>query len=1271
MVTLKKGIGTSGLMKISLLVLLLVATLIGDVNTVRSVSEESSYGMNNVSNLLGWEAKPVMVNIQIDLEKDGDQFTVFNILNEIEKYDWHATVFVTGEFASLHPDIVRAIENREHQIAVHGWQSGENLALLSYEEQLDLIQRSFSAVRDAVSRPGEVVDFKPQGYQFNDDTIKALQNFGAVSINGIFTSDESFCKCEYAKSLGKITFPYPITTEFWAIPISTIEVGPKDIPLDDNYIDNASEYINVLLRHYKQHNETKDPLVITVHASITGKDAVRLHALSQFLDFVKKSNGKVAPLPSIRHHTAYITNFDATGPTSASVGEQITVRVAYTANLYCPKYRFRAYGRYPGQEWKLLRSACYFPYTGSHSFNMQFSIPKPPANENKYTIRIVGLASFGTCALTDPNWPTYDSYEVMDEIEITVHPRCIPVPNRTIGKSDDKIDLVFVPDTDYGTPQNIDTWLPTFLSHINDQITQRLGGQPPVSGNLNRFNFYYTRDQGDATPDNKGPQSTLPAGLVSDCPFADAIVVFHNEEFGDSSSVNQRPNIYSAEGPVGRSFIHESGHGLFGLADEYDGPTYYFQPNPQPNIWRTEAACRTDATNEGWNPDDCWQFTTRDGGWWKLGTTEYIMYDGIYFSNGWGRPAARRISWVLDQYRDPPQVAKAILLRLHISDSGITLLESAMVNDFPPNYIPGTYDFTARVYSFDGNLLEEYGFGDPRIILGEQGYTGPTWLASTDFPLILPYFYNGENINIYDSANVLLLSVDISQYATGIINGTVTDHNGQPVANAFIQVSGPSEDSTFIDANGSYELMGLQPGAYTVRVTPPADVNLMSTSTLTTVIAGEITTVNFTLQQAGSIAGRVTANGVPIPNVHLYLSGYEPPRYATDADGRYIIPGLEAGTYTINIDAPGYEGWYITVNGAYAGLGTSVSINVALGQTTVVNFEQFPSNPPNQPTNISPPNGAMNVSLTPTLQASAFSDPDAGDTHQASQWQICSDSACSNIIHDSGEDTTNLTSYPVPSGALTPNTTYWWHVRYKDNRGAWSSYSNITSFTTISVIRGTATAFDKRGQPIATVQVDSPVPKVVNRPKRGTRTDCQWQDSIRFCRTLPNEVRLNTTFSITQRVTNTGSWTIARVRIEDILPPNVKLVSGKLVKECRNLRRRATCSNTYRVKVTSASATADQTIALRVFAVEGLSARDGTIRFLAQGEGIKDIQIAVFDLSGRLIFNSDWVANNFLWNGQNMRGKPLANGVYLYVVRVRGFDGREYVSAVRKLVIVR
>jgi PKD repeat protein len=106
-----------------------------------------------------------------------------------------------------------------------------------------------------------------------------------------------------------------------------------------------------------------------------------------------------------------------------------------------------------------------------------------------------------------------------------------------------------------------------------------------------------------------------------------------------------------------------------------------------------------------------------------------------------------------------------------------------------------------------------------------------------------------------------------------------------------------------------------------------------------------------------------------------------------------------------------------------------------------------PNNPPNKPVNSSPANGASGVSLTPTLRASAFSDPDSGDTHAASRWQIRTAAGnYSSPAFDSGTDTTHLTSILVP--ALSYSTTYYWHVRYQDDRGDWSSYSNETSFIT-------------------------------------------------------------------------------------------------------------------------------------------------------------------------------------------------------------------------------
>ncbi len=72
-----------------------------------------------------------------------------------------------------------------------------------------------------------------------------------------------------------------------------------------------------------------------------------------------------------------------------------------------------------------------------------------------------------------------------------------------------------------------------------------------------------------------------------------------------------------------------------------------------------------------------------------------------------------------------------------------------------------------------------------------------------------------------------------------------------------------------------------------------------------------------------------------------------------------------------------------------------------------------------------------------------------------------------------------------------------------------------------------------------------------------------------------------------------------------------------------------------------------------------------------EASGAKDLSIQIFNLSGKLVFHTDWVENGFEWNLLNDRGQRLANGVYLYVVYVKGWDGTVMRSEVKKLVILR
>lgn len=53
------------------------------------------------------------------------------------------------------------------------------------------------------------------------------------------------------------------------------------------------------------------------------------------------------------------------------------------------------------------------------------------------------------------------------------------------------------------------------------------------------------------------------------------------------------------------------------------------------------------------------------------------------------------------------------------------------------------------------------------------------------------------------------------------------------------------------------------------------------------------------------------------------------------------------------------------------------------------------------------------------------------------------------MVFDSGADTANLVKITLPQGTLSHDTTYTWQVRYQDDRGLWSAWSEKTSFTTM------------------------------------------------------------------------------------------------------------------------------------------------------------------------------------------------------------------------------
>ncbi|HVO82832.1 MAG TPA: hypothetical protein VMU60_00255 [Syntrophobacteria bacterium] len=101
--------------------------------------------------------------------------------------------------------------------------------------------------------------------------------------------------------------------------------------------------------------------------------------------------------------------------------------------------------------------------------------------------------------------------------------------------------------------------------------------------------------------------------------------------------------------------------------------------------------------------------------------------------------------------------------------------------------------------------------------------------------------------------------------------------------------------------------------------------------------------------------------------------------------------------------------------------------------------------PPAPPVNLEPVDGTALTQTPVVLKASQFTDPNPGDTHGASQWQVATDAVFTAIALDSAPDPSNLTTYTVGSG-LTYTQPYYFRVRYQDSTGLWSDWSQPTRF---------------------------------------------------------------------------------------------------------------------------------------------------------------------------------------------------------------------------------
>jgi hypothetical protein len=227
----------------------------------------------------------------------------------------------------------------------------------------------------------------------------------------------------------------------------------------------------------------------------------------------------------------------------------------------------------------------------------------------------------------------------------------VVVPIWYHGEPNEKFDVVFIRDRDTYSSER------AFLDSLQHLLVDSYLADELMRHNAYRFNIWYYKETATTSHCN----NNVSLKYFIDVPFADITGIVHADDFRDCAT----GSVFSVWDRRPRVLMHESGHALFGLADEYCSSTRcdggYWEPGIWPNLYSSYEHCVADAQQQGWPTRDCRELEYYDpplGGWPKpwVSDREDLMgfCDGGFPSCAPGdynedRGGRRRMVWIFDK----------------------------------------------------------------------------------------------------------------------------------------------------------------------------------------------------------------------------------------------------------------------------------------------------------------------------------------------------------------------------------------------------------------------------------------------------------------------------------------------------------------------------------------------------------------------------------------------------------------------------------------------
>lgn len=132
-----------------------------------------------------------------ETDLQGDDFFIYKlqeVLKLLDKYNIKSTFFVLAELARNHPNIIKEIHSKGHEISCHGLNHDlvSNKTLSQFKAELEAAK---TTLEDIINEP--VLGYRAPCFSLSDDSLKELSTLG-------FKYDSSFIKFSNHKLYGQL-----------------------------------------------------------------------------------------------------------------------------------------------------------------------------------------------------------------------------------------------------------------------------------------------------------------------------------------------------------------------------------------------------------------------------------------------------------------------------------------------------------------------------------------------------------------------------------------------------------------------------------------------------------------------------------------------------------------------------------------------------------------------------------------------------------------------------------------------------------------------------------------------------------------------------------------------------------------------------------------------------------------------------------------------------------------------------------------------------------